>query len=92
VDASHPTDARELLTAADVAELLGTTERYVWALGRRGLLPRIVLPGGRLVRFTRGDVDAMIAAGRDGSAANRREPPRRARRRDASGEQTAMRL
>lgn len=55
----------ELPTAADVAQLLGTTQRYVWALGRRGLLPRVVLPGGRLVRFTRRDVDAMIVAGRE---------------------------
>lgn len=53
-----------LLTAGEVAERLGTTERYVWTLGRRGILPRVVLPGGRLVRFQESDVDAMIAEGR----------------------------
>jgi len=52
-----------LLTAAEVAELLGTTERYVWSLGRRGVLPRVILPGGRLVRFRESDVEAMISAG-----------------------------
>jgi len=91
VSASPHDDARELLTAADVAEMLGTTERYVWALGRRGLLPRVILPGGRLVRFTRGDVDAMIAAGRDRPVELPETAPK-ARRRLGSGEQTAMRF
>jgi excisionase family DNA binding protein len=53
-----------LLTAAEVAERIGTTERYVWSLGRSGVLARVRLRGGRLVRFLESDVDAMIAAGR----------------------------
>jgi len=85
-------EPRELLTAADVAQLLGTTERYVWALGRRGLLPRVVLPGGRLVRFTRRDVDAMIAAGRERPDEQPAKRSSRARHRRAGGEQTAMRF
>lgn len=92
VGTSPRDDTRELLTAADVAELLGTTERYVWALGRRGLLPRVVLPGGRLVRFTRSDVEAMISAGREGRDEQPEARPSRARHRPASGEQTAMRF
>jgi predicted DNA-binding transcriptional regulator AlpA len=92
VGTPRPDDTRDLLTAADGAELLGTTERYVWALGRRGLLPRVVLPGGRLVRFTRSDVDAMIAAGREGRDEQPEARPSGARRRPAAGEQTAMRF
>jgi predicted DNA-binding transcriptional regulator AlpA len=61
-----------LLTAAEVAERLCTTERYVWSLGRRGILPRVVLPGGRLVRFEQSDVDAMIAGGHSPEPAPRR--------------------
>lgn len=69
-------DGARLLTAAQVAERLGTTERYVWSLGRRGILARVRLPGGRLVRFLESDVDAMIEAGRSSEPA----PPRRRER------------
>ena len=70
-----------LLTAAEVAELLGTTQRYVWGLGRRGILPRVVLPGG-LVRFRESDVEALIAAGHssEASAAPPARPKPRRRR------------
>ena len=72
-----------LLSAAEVAELLGTTERYVWSLGRRGILPRVTLPGGRLVRFQQSDVDAMIAEGRsDEPAPRRRERTKKKRSRE----------
>ena len=66
-----------LLTAAEVAELLGTTTRYVWSLGRRGILPRVVLPGG-LVRFEEAAVQALIESGRVGQPSN---GARRARKR-----------
>jgi predicted DNA-binding transcriptional regulator AlpA len=49
-----------LLTADEVSERLRTTKRYVWSLGRRGILARVVLPGGRLVRFLEADVEALI--------------------------------
>jgi excisionase family DNA binding protein len=80
-----------LLTAAEVAERLGTTVRYVWTLGRRGILTRVVLPGGRLVRFQESDVDAMIAAGRSSEPAS----PRRAKsngRRRSTPTQISMRF
>jgi excisionase family DNA binding protein len=80
-----------LLTAAEVAERLGTTVRYVWTLGRRGILARVVLPGGRLVRFQESDVDAMIAAGRSSEPAQ----PRRAKSNDrgpAASAQISMRF
>jgi excisionase family DNA binding protein len=80
VAAEQNGEADRLLTAAEVADRLGTTERYVWSLGRRGILPRIVLPGGRLVRFQESDVDAMIAAGRSTEPARRRRDRPRAKR------------
>ena len=69
-----------LLTAAEVAQRLGTTERYVWSLGRRGVLPRVILPGGRLVRFEEAAVDAMIAAGRTDEPSKTRASTPKARR------------
>jgi excisionase family DNA binding protein len=71
-----------LLTAAEVAELLGTTERYVWSLGRRGVLPRVILPGGRLVRFEESAVDELIAAGRTAETSTPARAPRRTRKRE----------
>jgi hypothetical protein len=38
-------DHERLLTAAEVAQRLGFSERYVWKLGREGALPRVKLPG-----------------------------------------------
>lgn len=64
-----------LLTAAEVARRIRTTERYVWSLGRRGVLARVVLPGGRLVRFLEADVDALILERRTAEPAR----PRRER-------------
>ena len=49
-----------LLTAAQVAERLGYTERYVWKLGREGVLPRVKLPGRRYVRFAEEDVERLV--------------------------------
>ncbi len=54
-------DAGRLLTAAQVADRLGYTERYVWRLGREGVLPRIKLPGRKYVRFAERDVDRFVA-------------------------------
>jgi excisionase family DNA binding protein len=63
-----------LLTAAQVAERLGYTERYVWKLGREGVLPRVKLPGRRYVRFAEEDVERLVRDAR-GVAAPR--PDRR---------------
>lgn len=83
--------ADRLLTAAEVAERLGTTERYVWSLGRRGILARVALPGGRLIRFQESDVVAMIAAGRSSEPAPSRQPNPNGRGRAASA-QISMRF
>jgi excisionase family DNA binding protein len=56
---TEDTAAGRLLTAAEVAERLGVTARYVYGLGRRGVLPRVVLPG-EVVRFEEAAVDALI--------------------------------
>ncbi len=52
-----------LLTAAEVAQRLGVTERYVWRLGREGALPRVKAPGRKYVRFCE-DVERFIRDGR----------------------------
>ncbi len=57
-------NTRRLLTAAEVAERLGYTERYVWKLGREGVLPRIKLRGRKYVRFAEDDVEWLVREGR----------------------------
>src|SRR4051812_14515757 len=56
----------KLLTAAEVAERLGYTERYVWRLGREGVLPRIKVPGRKYVRFAEIDVERFVRLSRQG--------------------------
>jgi excisionase family DNA binding protein len=56
-----------LLTAAQVAERLGFSERYVWRLGREGVLPRVKVPGRKYVRFCESDVDRFVRASRQGA-------------------------
>src|SRR5947207_2912213 len=53
-----------LLTAAEVAQRLGFTERYVWRRGREGVLPRVKLPGRKYVRFCESDVERFVRDGR----------------------------
>jgi excisionase family DNA binding protein len=65
----HETDP--LLTARQAAELLGFSERYVWRLGRDGVLPRVKVPGRKYVRFPRSGVLAYRDLGYQGPA---REP------------------
>src|SRR4051794_34359360 len=60
-----------LLTAAEVAERLGFTERYVWRLGREGVLPRIKVPGRKYVRFCVSDVERFVREGRRAAEASR---------------------
>jgi excisionase family DNA binding protein len=68
-------NSERLLTAAEVAERLGFTERYVWRLGREGVLPRIKLPGRKYVRFAEGDVERFIAGARERPASVRSRRP-----------------
>ena len=57
-------NAGRSLTAAEVAERLGYTERYVWKLRREGVLPRIKLAGRKYVRFAEDDVERLVREGR----------------------------
>jgi excisionase family DNA binding protein len=54
-----PARPRQLLEAADVAELLGVRATFVYALARRGALPTVRL-GERYVRFRPEAVSAWI--------------------------------
>jgi excisionase family DNA binding protein len=54
-----------LLKAREVAELFGTTEKFVYALARRGELPSVRL-SYKCVRFDRSAVDTWLAAKRRG--------------------------
>jgi excisionase family DNA binding protein len=56
-----------LLTAAEVARRLGYSERYVWRLGREGVLPRVKVPGRKYVRFCESDVERFVRASRQGA-------------------------
>lgn len=66
-------DLGRLLTAAEVAQRLGYSERYVWRLGRDGVLPRIKLPGRKYVRFAERDVDRFVTRHRRDAIAPPRE-------------------
>lgn len=52
-----------MLTADQVAEVLGVTVRYVWRLGREGRLD-VVAYSRRCVRYPAGGVRAFLADGR----------------------------
>lgn len=70
--------AEPLLSAEQVAELLGVSERYVWRLGRDGELPRVNV--GRYVRFDPADLRAFIEQRKQrgrGSRATLSEPSER---------------
>ncbi len=69
-----------LLTAGEVAERLGYTERYVWRLGREGVLPRIKVPGRKYVRFVEEDVEQFVRDGREPVRPGPRGVPLSARR------------
>jgi excisionase family DNA binding protein len=66
-----------LLTAEQVADRLCVTKQYVYKLGRRGLLPRVAMPGD-VVRFAADDVEAFVAAHRQQGEPERPKSRRRA--------------
>lgn len=51
---------KELLTAPQVADLLGVTAEAVRSWAKGGRIAHITLPSGQL-RFRRADVDAILA-------------------------------
>ena len=64
-------DFGRLLTAAEVGKRLGYSERYVWKLGREGVLPRVKVAGRKYVRFSEADVERFVELGRQMSARSR---------------------
>jgi excisionase family DNA binding protein len=56
--------ARELLTTAEVAEMLRVSRSTVTRYARLGQLPVIRLPSGYL-RFRREDIERLLAQGDD---------------------------
>ncbi len=76
-----------LLDAQEVAELLGVSERQVYALRKRGDLPPPIQLGPRCVRYRRAEVEAMVEGW---AAATIAEPPQLVRgKRAARGEEVA---
>ncbi|MEX2197061.1 MAG: helix-turn-helix domain-containing protein [Thermoleophilaceae bacterium] len=70
-------DFGRLLTAAEVGQRLGYSERYVWKLGREGVLPRVKVAGRKYVRFSEADVERFVELGRQTTARGRQRssPP-----------------
>ena len=49
-----------LLRVPEVALMLATSEREVWGMLRRGELPRVSVPGRRMTRVAREDVEQLV--------------------------------
>jgi excisionase family DNA binding protein len=57
----EPSTAPATYTVADIARLTQSSERHVWRLADRGLIPGRIKGLGRLVRFSKLAVDAWLA-------------------------------
>ena len=53
----------ELLTLKDAAHYYGAKKSTFKHWVRKGLIPFVRLPGGRLIRFRQEDLDAVVLAG-----------------------------
>lgn len=51
-----------LLTAQDVADMLGVTKRHVWTLEEQGRMPPAIR-SGRIVRWKEEVIQAWVSAG-----------------------------
>ena len=49
-----------LLRVADAAALLGISEREVWGMLQRGELPKVTVPGRRMTRIAREDLERLV--------------------------------
>ena len=49
-----------LLRVPDVAVMLAVSEREVWGMLRRGELTRVSIPGRRMTRVAREDVERLV--------------------------------
>ena len=57
----EPSPAPATYTVPEIAHLTQTSERHVWRLVDRGLIPGRIKGLGRLVRFSKSAVDAWLA-------------------------------
>ena len=55
-----------LLRVPDAAVLLGVSEREVWGMLQRGELTRVTIPGKRMTRIAREDLDRLVNEWRQG--------------------------
>ena len=66
IHTSHSPDTLPpLLTRKQAASHLAISERHLWTITQSGGLPAIKI--GRLVRYSRADLDAYVARSRSGS-------------------------
>lgn len=56
-------DQHELISPQQAAKIFGVTDRTVLRYIERGDLPAVRLPGGRLYRIKRSDVESLLSAG-----------------------------
>jgi predicted DNA-binding transcriptional regulator AlpA len=49
-----------LLRVPEVAIMLGASEREVWGMLRRGELAKVTVPGRRMTRVAREDVERLV--------------------------------
>ncbi len=63
--------AKRLLKSKDAAQYLAISERKMWELGNRGVIP-VVRPDHRMVRFDVADLDAFIARKKKGGPSGKR--------------------
>lgn len=73
-NSGKPVFLERLLTAGEIAELLGVPERWVREHTRSGAVPHVQL--GRYVRYDRGDVVAWVESLKTGGPSFRRHRPR----------------
>ena len=59
--APEPSAAPGTYTVRDIARLTQSSERHVWRLADRGLIPGRIKGLGRLVRFSKAAVDAWLS-------------------------------
>jgi len=75
MSAEAATTSTRLLTAKEVADMIGMTADYVYALSRRGAIPTITF--GRTRRYRREAIDEWLSALEgDSSQPPQRGPPR----------------
>ena len=57
-----------LLRVPDAAVLLGISEREVWGMLHHGELARVTIPGKRMTRIAREDLDRLVNQWRQGDS------------------------